>query len=105
MARNEDLTLLPASKRIKPLPAISNVVLQHEEWRSGQVQQVTWSSQGDVPTVHIILFKGNTSVINMTGRVLKNRVENSGSSMITLPAGLLPGEYYLQVMSSESHDA
>ena len=101
MVRNEDLAL-PA-KRIKPLPAISNVVLQHEEWRSGQVQQVTWSSQGDVLSVTMYLYQSGDSIAKVP-TCLEIRVENSGSSMITLPAGLLPGEYYLQVKSSESRD-
>ena len=103
MLRNEDLAL-PASKRIKPPPAISNIVLQQEEWRSGQVQQVTWSSQGDVPRVTIILYKSSGSIGKFPTCMLGNRVENSGSSMITLPAGLLPGEYYLEVVSSGSRD-
>ena len=103
MTRNEDLAL-PTSKRIKPPPSISNVALQHEEWRSGQVQQVTWSSQGDVPSVTIILYQSGDSIAILPTCFLQHRVENSGCSMITLPAGLLPGEYYVEVMSSESHD-
>ena len=108
-ACDEDLAL-PASKRIKPPPAISNVALQHAEWRSGQVQQITWSSQGDVPSVNISLYRSSNSDINVPIRQLltacgqKYRFENSGRSMITLPAGLLPGEYHLEVSSSENCD-
>ena len=102
MTRNEDLAL-PTSKRIKPPPSISNVALQHEEWRSGQVQQVTWSSQGDVPSVTIVLYKSGDSITKIP-TVLDNRVENADSSTITLPAGLLPGKYHLTVKSSESRD-
>ena len=108
-ACDEDLAL-PASKRIKPPPAISNVALQHAEWRSGQVQQITWSSQGDVSSVKISLYRSSNSDINVPIRQLltacgqKYRFENSGRSMITLPAGLLPGEYHLEVSSSENCD-
>ena len=104
MARNEDLTLLPASKRIKPLPAISNVVLQHEEWRSGQVQQVTWSSQGEVPSVTITLYKSDDSVINMPTCFLQHGADNSGRSVITVPTGLTPGKYHLKVQSTYNRE-
>jgi len=84
-------------------PSISSVALQHEEWRSGQVQQVTWSSQGDVPTVAINLYSNKQQqAICMLQDYFS--VENSGSSMVTLPAGLLPGQYHLQVRSADNED-
>ena len=95
------LELLQAAlvERIKPPPAISNVALQHEEWCTGQVQQVTWSSQGDVRSVDICLYKDI-----LLYSTLQHDAENSGSSMVTLPAGLLPGQYHLQVRSSDNED-
>merc|ERR1711935_220616 len=69
------------------------------------VQQVTWSSQGDVPTVAINLYSNKQSAETFVSIYeLQDDAENSGSSMVTLPAGLLPGQYHLQVRSAENED-
>ena len=84
-----------------PPPAISNVALQQPIWHSGSQQQVTWSSQGDVPSVNISLYRSSNSVINMPTS-LAFHVENSGRSVVTVPTGLTPGKYELELKSSKN---
>ena len=83
------------AKRIKPSPLVLNV-FTGTEWLGGSQQEVTWSSQGDVPTVMIQLRTAAGSHIQL----LKHNLANTGSHHITVPTGLVPGEYRVHVESS-----
>ena len=83
------------AKRIKPSPLVLNV-FTGTEWQGGSQQEVTWSSQGDVPTVMIQLRTAAGSHIQL----LKHNLANTGSHHITVPTGLVPGEYRVHVESS-----
>ena len=85
----------PSASRFKPSPRVLNV-LTGTEWQGGSQQEVTWSSQGDVPTVMIQLYTAAGSHIQL----LKHNLANTGSCRITVPTGLVPGEYRVRVKSS-----
>ena len=90
-----------SGKRIKPAPEISTVAVAFPVWRSGQ-ELVTWSSQGEVPTVDICLHEHAINCIGMRDHVqaLVRRANNSGSHEVLVPAGLTPGQYVVRVQSS-----
>ena len=50
-------------------PAISEVAVQQLIWHGGSRQQVTWSSQGEVPAVRISLYEHATSVLGLRDQV------------------------------------
>lgn len=88
------------AKRIKPNPAISNVAADHTQWSGGSQQRVTWSSEGDVPQVIIFLTKRIDGVWQRVGAEwLSYGTNNTGSFVSTVPAGLMPGDYKVQVES------
>ena len=91
-----------SGKRIKPAPEISTVAVAFPVWRSGQQELVTWSSQGEVPTVDICLHEHTINCIGMREHVqaLVHRAYNSGSHEVLVPAGLTPGQYVVRVQSS-----
>ena len=88
-------------KRLKPAPAIRNVAVQRTEWRGGSKQRVTWETTGTVPNVHIGLLETG----GFFPRTIAYEVENTGSHLVTVPVGLVPGEYQLQVESSAARVA
>ena len=87
------------AKRIKPSPLILSV-FTGAEWQGGSQQEVTWSSQGDVPTVHITLCTAAGSHIQL----LSHSLANTGSHRITVPTGLVPGEYRVHIESSTTDE-
>jgi len=119
---NEDVTADSATFEVTctgPPPAISNVAPQQPIWHSGSQQQVTWSCKGDVPTVNINLYRSSNSATKVNFPIswkldaensiqrhlrliatVQRSAENSGRSVITVPTGLTPGKYHLEVVSS-----
>ena len=77
-------------------PAISDVTAATAGWLGGSQQEVTWSSQGDVPKVDVLLYTAAGSIICL----LHHNLANTGSHRITVPTGLIPGEYHVHVWSS-----
>ena len=82
------------AKRIKPSPLVLSV-MTGTEWQGGSQQEVKWSSQGDVPTVNIVLRTAASSYIQN----LHSSLANTGSHRITVPTGLIPGEYRVHTAS------
>ena len=82
------------AKRIKPSPLVLSV-MTGTEWQGGSQQEVKWSSQGDVPTVNIVLRTAAGSYIQN----LHSSLANTGSHRITVPTGLIPGEYRVHTAS------
>ena len=90
-----------SGKRIKPAPEISTVAVARPVWRSGQQEVVTWSSQGEVPTVDVCLYEHATNVtVRLLVKALVRRVNNSGSHEVLVPAGLTPGQYVVRIEST-----
>ena len=90
-----------SGKRIKPAPEISTVAVARPVWRSGQQEVVTWSSQGEVPTVDVCLYEHATNVtVRLLVKALERRVNNSGSHEVLVPAGLTPGQYVVRIEST-----
>ena len=91
-----------SGKRIKPAPEISTVAVARLVWRSGQQEVVTWSSQGEVPTVDVCLCEHATNATGFRLRVktLVRTANNSGSREVLVPAGLTPGQYVVRIEST-----
>ena len=95
-------------KRIKPSPEISRAAVARPVWRTGQQEVVTWSSQGEVPTVNICLHRAPTAPLRPGGlpgrcafvKVLACQASNSGSHEVLVPSGLTPGQYIVRINSS-----
>ena len=82
-------------------------------WEGGSEQLVTWTFKGAVPEVDIGLFPccpdveiGATPrrarIVAMT-KLLAWGVKNTGSHIVTVPAGLVPGNYFLNTYSASDH--
>ena len=74
-------------------------------WEAGSTQQVTWTFKGAVPKVDITLwrvFKFSMLFTFQSQHVkcIAVHVKNHGSHVVTVPTGLMPGKYYLQIKSS-----
>ena len=96
----ESPTTVPR-KRIKPIPEISTAAVARPVWCTGQTEVVTWSSQGEVPTVDICLHEHATNVADMRVfvKTLVCTANNSGSHEVLVPAGLTPGQYVVRIES------
>jgi hypothetical protein len=66
-------------------------------WEGGSKQQVTWRFTGAVPRVHIMLQSAFT-LIPFTW-IIEYDIKNHGSHVVTVPTGLVPGKYYLKIIS------
>ena len=107
--RSTDSSPEAASKRIKPAPEISAVTVQQQVWPSGSTQLVSWSSQGDVPQIHIKLCRPQRLALQSGAleglgwhTVIKHlaiNVANIGSAEVNVPEGLTPGEYNVCISS------
>ena len=89
-------------KRIKPSPEISTAAAARPVWRTGQQEVVTWSSQGEVPTVNICLHRAPSGARGRCAfeKVLASGAKNSGSREVLVPVGLTPGQYIVRIDSS-----
>jgi len=83
-----------------PTPAVSQVVVP-QQWGTGQRQQVTWQSQGEVRKVGIDLYhRRNLAYADS----LKVDAPNDGACSVRVPRGLLPGQYFLRITSAANDD-
>ena len=82
-------------------PAIKNVSVQQPIWHGGSQQMVRWTSEGDVPTVDLVLRrKGDNFIV----KLLCHHVPNSGTCVVTVPAGLTPANGYRVEVESSVND-
>jgi hypothetical protein len=101
LADSAEFTIVPTGA----LPAISTVAVAHPVWRTGQQEKITWSSQGEVPTVDICLHRAAASTsgrrnFGTLAKVLRCKASNSGSHEVLVPSGLTPGQYTVRIDSS-----
>ena len=83
-------------------PAISEVAVRQLIWHGGSRQQVTWSSQGEVPAVDIDLRRASADARSghtFIKTLARTANINSGSREVLVPAGLTPGQYVVRVQS------
>ena len=74
-------------------------------WEGGSTQQITWTFKGAVPKVDITLWRVFKTSMLFTAtsphvKCIAVNVKNHGSHVVTVPTGLMPGKYYLQIKSS-----
>jgi hypothetical protein len=82
-------------------PAISQVAVRQLIWHGGSRQQVTWSSQGEVPAVDIDLYRASADALGglTLVKTLKHGAKNSGSHEVLVPDGLTPGQHVVRIES------
>ena len=83
-------------------PALS-AVTTGIEWTGGTRQLVTWSYQGDVPTVELHLCQADETSMVAYGTSLHAKFANEGSFVVIAPTGLPPGGYRVRVRSPMNH--
>ena len=76
-----------------------------QDWEGGSKQQVTWTFTGTVPKVTILLMRenaGNAILPSTKDYVdsLARNLENTGSHVVTVPSGLVPGSYFIEIQST-----
>ena len=85
-----------------------------QDWEGGSKQQVTWTFTGTVPKVTILLMRENAgnARVSLACRVpgisyeevfvgwLALNLENTGSHVVTVPSGLVPGSYFIEIQST-----
>ena len=85
--------------------ADNQVKTDNDAWKGGSKQLITWKFKGAVPKVHIILYrlKSTSWTGDPTGgayvEILELSIKNTGSHVVTVPTGLVPGKYFLKVAS------
>ena len=99
----------PGSPTVKMLGlrggADNQVKTDKDAWQGGSKQLITWKFKGAVPKVHIILYRLKST--SWTGdptcgapvELLEYNIKNTGSHVVTVPTGLVPGKYFLKVAS------
>ena len=75
----------------------------NKAWKGGSEQKVTWKFEGAVPEVNIWLMRPEYWLPGHFVELLSHHVKNTGSHVVTVPTGLVPGKYFLKV-ASESDD-
>ena len=79
--------------------------------KGGSEQKITWNFEGAVPEVDIILYRPAFTLFRPEfglpdGAYVKGlayNVKNTGSHVVTVPTGLVPGKYFLQVASGSDN--
>ena len=76
-----------------------------QDWEGGSKQQVTWTFTGTVPKVRIVLMRENAgnAIFPLTKDYvdrLASNLENTGSCVVTVPSGLVPGSYFIEIYST-----
>ena len=88
---------------VKMFGADNQVTPDNNAWKGGSEQLITWKFKGAVPTVIVTLRRPKSSEFGLPDgvhvKLLAHNVKNAGSHVVTAPTGLVPGEYFLQVIS------
>ena len=87
--------------------ADNQVKPDNDAWQGGSKQLITWKFKGAVPKVHIILCRVTLKIPLIFGLItfyrpvefLEHSTKNTGSHVVTVPTGLVPGKYFLKVAS------
>ena len=89
----------PGSPTMKMLGA-DQVTPDNNAWKGGSEQKITWKFEGAVPEVNIWLYRPQFGLPDGAYvKFLAHNVKNTGSHVVTVPTGLVPGKYFLQVAS------
>ena len=92
------------SPTMKMFGADNQVTPDNTAWNGGSEQKITWKFEGAVPKVDIWLYRPEFGLPDgVHVKLLAYEVKNTGSHVVTVPTGLVPGKYFVQV-ASESDD-
>ena len=92
----------PGSPTMKMFGADNNQVTPDDStaWNGGSEQKITWKFEGAVPEVDITLQHPQFGIPGgLFFKGLAYDVKNTGSHVVTVPTGLVPGKYFLKVAS------
>ena len=68
-------------------------------WKGGSEQLIRWTFRGRVTEVMINLHNPDSSTGSTYVGLLAHGVRNTGSHVVSVPAGLVPGHYFLRIVS------
>ena len=68
-------------------------------WKGGSEQLIRWTFRGRVTEVMINLHSPDSSTGSTYVGLLAHGLRNTGSHVVSVPAGLVPGHYFLRIVS------
>ena len=82
----------------------NNEAMASSAWTGGSEQLIRYTLRGAVPKVMINLHNPDSSTGSTYVGLLAHGVRNTGSHVVSVPAGLVPGHYFLKIVSeSDAH--
>jgi hypothetical protein len=82
----------------------NEAMAQSKAWTGGSEQLIRYTLRGAVPKVMIGLHNPDSSTGSTYVGLLAHGVRNTGSHVVSVPAGLVPGHYFLKIVSeSDAH--
>ena len=96
---------LAGSPTVKVFGADNNQVKpDNNVWKGGSEQLITWKFEGPVPKVRIYVWRSIFWCVSAKVKLVAHNVKNTGSHVVTVPTGLVPGAKYLLEVVSETDD-
>jgi len=92
------------SPTVKVFGADNNQVKPDNVWKGGSEQLITWKFEGPVPKVRIYVWRSIFWCVSAKVKLVAHNVKNTGSHVVTVPTGLVPGAKYLLEVVSETDD-
>lgn len=82
----------------------NNEAMASSAWTGGSEQLIRYTLRGAVPKVMINLHNPDSSTGSTYVGLLAHGVRNTGSHVVSVPAGLVPGHYFVKIVSeSDAH--
>ena len=82
----------------------NDAMAQSSAWTGGSEQLIRYTLRGAVPKVMINLHNPDSSTGSTYVGLLAHGVRNTGSHVVSVPTGLVPGHYFLKIVSeSDAH--
>ena len=82
----------------------NDAMAQSSAWTGGSEQLIRYTLRGAVPKVMINLHNPDSSTGSTYVGLLAHGVRNTGFHVVSVPAGLVPGHYFLKIVSeSDAH--
>jgi hypothetical protein len=83
----------------------NQVTPDNNAWKGGSEQTIAWKFEGAVPEVDIWLYRPEFGlhVLGTFVKLLACKIKNTGSHVVTVPTGLVPGKYFVRVESASDN--
>ena len=97
----------PGSPTMKMFGTYNNQVTpDNNAWKGGSEQTIAWKFEGAVPEVDIWLYRPEFGLLGThveSVKLLACKIKNTGSHVVTVPTGLVPGKYFVKVESASDN--